>query len=189
MAELADGFLCQTCGRTHQVLPLSFSVKYPQALAGVAPEDVDRRVVMTRDQCVLDGARFFLRGRIVLPVHGVAEPFIWGVWAELSPKNFLRAQQRWTTQGREHEPSYPGWLDTDLPLYGTTLNLQVDVQTQVVGRRPHFQVALPGHPLGREQRAGISRARVGRDCLPLLHGGVTRPTTGRIVASSGLPCR
>ena len=160
MAELARRFLCGGCGAWHETLPLSFSIKAPLAATRVPPEELEQRVVITPDQCVIDGTAFFLRGRIVVPIHDLDEPFIWGVWAEVSPKSFLRTQQLWKTPGREQEPAYRGFLDTQIPLYGTTVNLEVDVRTQVVGRRPHFAVLSVEHPLGREQREGITLERV-----------------------------
>ena len=160
MAELLTGFACTHCHRFHDVLPLSFSVKAPLAVTRLPAEELESRLVITRDQCVVDNAQFFLRGRIVLPIHGLEEPFIWGVWAEISPKNFIGTQNLWKTEGRERTPSYPGYLDTELPLYGNTLNLEVRVQTQVVGRRPHFTMVQQDHALAVEQKGGISLARV-----------------------------
>lgn len=160
MAELANRFFCQTCERWHESLPLSFSVKAPLAATRIPTADLEQRVVITRDQCVIDGTTFFLRGRIVVPVIGLEEPFIWGVWAEVSPKCFIRTHELWNEQGRELEPVYSGWLDTELPLYGTTTNLEVNVKTQIVGRRPHFEIISDEHPLGKEQCAGITLARV-----------------------------
>jgi hypothetical protein len=160
MAELAKPFLCLTCGKWHETLPLSFSVKAPLAAALVSAEELEQRVVITADQCVIDGTKFYLRGRIVVPIRELEEPFIWGVWAEVSPKSFIRTQELWKTAGRELEPTYPGWLDSEIPLYGNTLNLEVNVKTQVVGRRPHFEVIETEHPLGKEQREGITLERV-----------------------------
>ena len=65
--------------------------------------------------------------------------------------------------GREAEPPFVGYLNTELPLYGNTIDLEVDVQTQVVGRRPHFFVRNPEHPLAMEQReADVYREVMGR---------------------------
>ncbi len=169
MNELGTGFVCRSCGKFHDTLPLSFSVKAPLAAAAIPPDELEQRVVITRDQCVIDGATFYLRGRIVVPILGLKEPFVWGVWAEISPKNFLRTQDLWKTPGRESEPPYEGWLDTDLPPYGSTVNLPVMVQTQIVGRRPHFTVLSEEHPLGQEQRAGIPLSRVEEIAALLLH--------------------
>jgi hypothetical protein len=160
MAELANRFLCESCETWHESLPLSFSVKAPLAATRIPADELEKRVVITRDQCVIDGTTFFLRGRIVVPVTGLEEPFIWGVWAEVGPKNFIRTHDLWNKKGRESEPPFRGWLDTDLPLYGTTLNLEVDIKTQIVGRRPHFEIISEEHPLGKEQRESITLARV-----------------------------
>ena len=160
MAELATRFFCQGCSKWHDKLPLSFSVKVPLAATKIPADEVEQRVVITRDQCVIDGTSFYLRGRIVVPILGLEEPFIWGVWVEISPKNFVRTHELWNQPGREQEPSYPGWLDTELPLYGPTINLEVRVLTQVAGRRPHFEVVAGDHPLALEQRNGVTLERV-----------------------------
>ena len=34
-------------------------------------EELERRVVLTPDQCVIDGKDFYMRGRILVPVIGV----------------------------------------------------------------------------------------------------------------------
>lgn len=168
-SELATGFQCSVCGLHHAVLPLSFSVKAPLAVTAVPPPEFNRRVVITADQCVIDDRFFYLRGRVVVPILGWNEPFIWGVWAEVSPRNFRRAHELWKSAGREAEPLFRGYLNTELPLYGKTLNLEVDVETQRVGRRPHFRVVEQQHPLAVEQREGISMERVESIAALLLH--------------------
>jgi hypothetical protein len=168
-SELRTGFACRTCGKQHEVLPLSYSVKAPLAVTAIPAEDLERRVVITPDQCVIDGKDFYLRGRILVPVIGLDEPFIWGVWAEVSPKNFLRTNDLWTMTGREMEPAFPGWLNTELFLFGNTINLEVSVQTQVVGRRPHFTVVDQNHSLAIEQSNGISLERVEEIAATVLH--------------------
>jgi hypothetical protein len=160
------------CGEWHATLPLSFSVKAPAAVAGIPAWQMKRRVVMTPDQCVIDGTHFYLRGRVVVPVHDCAEMFVWGVWAQVSARSFYRAQQLWSTEGREAEPAFEGRMATELGFFGGTLGLEVDVQTQRVGRRPHFRARSERHPLGREQREGITLARVEEIAAVHLHGAV-----------------
>ena len=87
--------------------------------AGEIPVDeLEQRIVFTPDQCVIDGKDFYLRGRILVPVIGLEEPFVWGVWAEVSPVNFVGTNELWTVEGREGEPAFPGWLNTQLPVFG-----------------------------------------------------------------------
>lgn len=40
--------------------------------------ELEERVLITVDQCVIDGRDYYLRGRIPVPIHGSEEPFIWG---------------------------------------------------------------------------------------------------------------
>lgn len=168
-AELSAGYDCPVCGEHHAPLPLSASAKAPAAVAGMSAAELERRVVITADQCVVDQRRFYLRGRLVLPIHGLDEPFIWGVWAEVSPKNFLWTTERWKVQGREADAPFAGYLDSGIPFYSDTRNLQVSVQTQPVGRRPHFRVVDPEHPLAVEQREGITLERVKEIAAAVLH--------------------
>lgn len=142
------------------MLPLSYSVNGPEAVMAIPPEEFESRLTITRDQCVVDGKDFYLRGRIPIPIHGMDEPFIWGVWAEVSPKNFLHTAELWNTEGREQGPPFTGYLNNQLPIYGDTLNLEVGIQTQPVGRRPSFFVKDAEHLIAREQRDGISLARI-----------------------------
>lgn len=168
-SESKAGFACGVCGKQHDVLPLSYSVKAPQAVTAIPLDELEKRVVITPDQCVIDGRDFYLRGRILVPIIGMDEPFIWGVWAEISPKNFIRTNDLWNVPGREHEPPFPGWLNTELFLFGNTINLEVSVQTQAVGRRPQFTVSDPDHPLAIEQRSGITLKRVEEIAEAVLH--------------------
>ena len=137
--------------------------------------------MITPDQCVIDGKDFYLRGRIPVPIIGLNklgrlneldklnEPFIWGVWAEVGPKNFLHTIDMWKVEGREADPPFPGWLDSEISLYGNTINVEADVWTQRVGRRPHFRLIDPDHLLAIEQRNGITMQRVEQIAAQMLH--------------------
>jgi hypothetical protein len=164
-----NGFQCSICGLWHEVLPLSYSVKAPLAVTGIPEEELLRRVVFSKDQCIVDERSFYLRGRIPVPIHGQDQPFIWGVWASVSQNDFIRTHELWNTTGREAEPAFLGRLNTQIPLYGDTLNLAVRVRTQAVGRRPHFEVLDPAHPLAIEQRDGISMDRIRQIAEQILH--------------------
>ena len=99
-SELLSGFGCSVCGERHE-LPLSYSVKAPMAAAAVPMEEMEQRIVFTPDQCVIDGKDFYLRGRILVPVIGVEEPFVWGASREgverLLAEHGMRVQRVVTT--------------------------------------------------------------------------------------------
>lgn len=163
---------CGTCGEVHDELPLSYGPDEPDAWLDIPERERGERTELSSDQCVIDGEHFFLRGRIEIPIHGSDEPFAWLIWTTLSETNFLRASELWTTPGRETEPPYFGWLNTELGMvYGaSTINLQTFVHTRPVGQRPFVEVLEANHPLRHEQREGISWARVQEIAEILQHG-------------------
>jgi hypothetical protein len=167
--ELRSGFACTECGEWHDELPLQYSFKHPRAIMDVPPAEREQRIVITPDQCVVDNSSFYLRGRILIPITGLDDPFVWGVWAEVGPTDFIRVNDRWHTPGRENDPPFPGYLDSEIFIFGNTINLQVNVQTQVVGERPRFTIADPSHPLAIEQRNGITLERAQEIAEMVLH--------------------
>ena len=128
------------------------------------------RAELSSDQCVVDGEHFFVLGRILLPVIDDSSPFIWLAWVSLSEENFVRSCDLWHTEGREKEPPYFGWLQSDLPAYErTTLNLKATLQTMLVGERPSITLDATDHPLALEQQNGITLARVQKIAEAALH--------------------
>jgi len=181
-SQLACGFECRICGEHHDVLPLSYSVKAPKAVLGIAADELEKRVVITPDQCVIDGKNFYLRGRIPVPIIGLDEPFIWGVWAEIGPKDFIRTIKQWKVEGREAMQPFPGWLDSEISIFGDTINVEVDVWTQRVGRRPHFILTDQDHPLALEQRDGMTLLRAEQIAEQMLHPSLLLSGIGAVVA-------
>jgi hypothetical protein len=170
-AELSSGFDCRVCGLHHAVLPLSFSVKYPLAVGAVPKDEMDRRVVITPDLCVIDERFHYVRGRFAIPIHGLEEPFIWGCWVKIAPQDFFKTHQMWSDPARVDEPPFEGVLNSELPLYGDTRNLPVKVVSMPVGRRPHFFPVAEDHPIAVEIRDGISMERVVEIAESMLHKG------------------
>lgn len=130
---------------------------------------------MLKDEtCVMDGEHFFVRGNLTLPVVDRSDPFVWGVWTSLSRASFDRMIMRWDDPGREEDPSFFGWLSSELShVYGlSTLNLKLQVHTQPVGVRPTLELEPTQHPLAREQRNGIHWARVEQIAEMLHHGPI-----------------
>ena len=163
---------CGTCGDVHEELPLSYGPDAPEAWLAIPDDERADRGELSTDQCVIDGEHFFLRGRIEIPIHGSREPFAWLIWTTLSETNFRRASERWNTAGREAEPPYFGWLNTELrAVYeASTMNLKTFVHTRPVGQRPFVELLETSHPLQREQHEGISWARVQEIAEIVLHG-------------------
>ncbi len=112
------------------------------------------------DQCVVRGEKWFLRGNLVLPVHGEGEDVVWGVWLSVSEGTFDRAAELWENPHRVREPPYPGWLATELPGYEvSTLGMLARLRHRPPGTRPLVVLHGSDHPLAVEQRDGIDAAR------------------------------
>src|SRR5262245_48839498 len=155
-------YVCRNCGERHDGLPMSSGVDGPVYWDPSLADDPSS--VLEGELCGLKGEHYFVRGRILIPVvdGGPGAQFDWGVWVSLSPANFERALERWTTEGRElqQEPAF-GWLSTELGVYQpSTVNLKTHVHTQPVGQRPLIELEPTDHPLAVEQRQGITMARV-----------------------------
>ena len=163
------GFTCSRCGQVHEGPPLAYGADYPDAWDAVPEAERRTRVVMSEEQCIIDKRDFFVRARIVIPVVDGPGPLEWGVWVSLSKQSFLRMAALWSTPGREREPPYFGWLQTELPGYPSTLNLKTRIHTRPVGERPTAELEPTDHPLVREQRDGITTQRVREIAALLLH--------------------
>jgi hypothetical protein len=149
---------------------MSYGAEMPAYWSDALADDPSS--LLEPEQCIIRAEHFFVRARLVIPVLDApdGEEFDWGVWVSLSRPNFERSLSLWTTPGREQEPPYFGWLCIELPAYEpSTLNLKTHVHTQPVGQRPLVELEPTDHPLAREQRTGITMARVQEIAETILH--------------------
>ena len=158
---MLTSYRCSTCDQIHDGLPFSYGSPAPAMWFEIPEKQLEKRVQLSSDQCVIDDKYFFVLGRLEIPVAETDELFSWLVWVSLKEENFARVYELWETVGRETEPPYFGWLQTALPCYPkTTLNLATNVHTRPVGERPFIELEPTDHPVAVEQRNGISLARV-----------------------------
>ena len=169
-APPADSWRCTACGDIHENAPMGYGAIEPEIAGAMSEDEKDSRVVNDGETCVIDDRMFFIKGSIEIPVEGSAEKFVWTVWVSLSEENFVRALDLWHEADRGQEPPYLGWLSTRLPVYPDTIELETRIHTREVGKRPRIELVAADHPLGLEQRAGITRARVQEIAQALLHG-------------------
>lgn len=107
------------------------------------------------------GTDYFIRTILEIPIHGIAESFMWGVWVSLSEKSFVRYVE--TYDDPVEGDGFFGWLCNGLPGYPDTTSLAADVRVQLDGTRPtlHLHRGDPDedHPLVIDQYEGISVQR------------------------------
>ena len=164
------GFHCSGCGRYHPELPLCLGSLAPALWFSLPEEERSTRALLSSDQCIIDGQHFFILGRLLLPIQGSLEPFVWLTWVSLSEKNFARASDLWHTESREAEPPYFAWVQSSLPCTPSTLSLRAELVTMPLGQRPLVRLEPTDHPLAVEQRNGIAMARVQEIAEGALHG-------------------
>jgi hypothetical protein len=163
----AAGFRCARCGEWHDELPMAFTTAAP-AYWEQAGRWSRLKGVLGEEQCEIDGHRF-VRARIVLPVRDAPADFEWGVWVSLSEESYRRTGELWEQEGRESEPPYFAFIQSEFGPYPSTLNLHSWLYTQPVGERPLAELEPTRHPLAREQREGIDMARVHELAAAALH--------------------
>lgn len=110
------------------------------------------------DFCTLGEARHFIRGVLPLPLQSSEDNFYWGVWVEID----LRHHDHYLAAFEEEAPdpySFAGTIANDVPGYGGTIGLAVEVRLRKGTERPAAYVTDSSHALAHEQRAGISLKR------------------------------
>ena len=161
-------FECRRCGDTHVGLP-AWHFDAPAQAAAVPMEERARRVDLTEDGCVIDGEQFFVKGLLEIPVHGVREPFVWGVWLSLSESSFERYVALFHDGRRSAGTGFFGWLCNSVPHHPETQLLKTMLHVRAHPLRPWVELEPTDHPLAVAQREGLSRTAAVALAERLLH--------------------
>jgi len=149
-------YTCSSCGQRHEGSP-SFGYKAPIHYEQLSGEDRQSIATLGDDLCQIDhpeGTDFFARVVLELPIRGVAEPFLWGVWVSLSHESFKKYTSTWGEH--DESDSYFGWFSNRLPYYPDTVNLKANVRPRNGGARPTLELQPSDHPLAIHFRSGMS---------------------------------
>ena len=149
-------FTCSCCGQRHEGSP-SFGYKAPMHYDHLSDEDKQTIAKLNDDLCKIEhpeGTDYFARVVLELPIHGVEEPFLWGVWVSLSQESF----ERYTLAWGEHDESdsYFGWLSNRLPYYPDTVALKTNVRPRNGGARPYIELQPSDHLLAIHSQQGLT---------------------------------
>jgi len=151
---------CQCCGKQFHTLPLDFACKAPDHWFDIPEAERETKGRLDSDVCMIEGNGIFVRGCLEIPIHGIDDKFIWGVWVSVSRESFERILELWTASNVENEPPFFAWLCNNIRPYPQTLNLKTNLHLRSGGIRPFIELESTDHPLAVEQRQGISLARV-----------------------------
>lgn len=162
-------FTCHSCGQIHEGMP-SFGADAPLAYYALPRWRRLAKASLGSDDSVIDGRQYYIRGCLEVPVESSPEPLVWGVWVSLDKPDFEQWVSVFDASERSHLGPYPGRLETALPLYLDTLQLEVLVRLRDNGLRPLVELEPGDHPLVVEQRQGINIDRAVELCEIMLHG-------------------
>ncbi len=152
-------YRCPDCRDIHDGLPdLCFAL--PDAIFELNDEDRATRALVSSDLCVLDDQRYFMRCVLEVAITGHSDLFAYGLWAEVSARDFTRYAVYYNTDAPEPLSTFQGQLSNRLPLTEDTLGLLCLVHlSNEEGTRPAIAVAVQEHPLFAEQTEGIGLER------------------------------
>jgi hypothetical protein len=152
-------FICQTCGKEHQGLPLDVGFDKPLDYIMVPEIERGSRCELTPDHCIIDCERFFLRGCLSVPVHDLSGHFVWGMWAEVSGDVFRRYLELHGADG-SREPPVPAKMSGEPRGYRGLDGHPLLIQFGPADKRPQFILQESDHLMYREQQSGITQHRV-----------------------------
>lgn len=128
---------------------------------------------ISSDLCTITheaGTDYFIRAVLEVPIDGVEEPFLWGVWVSLSEKSFSRYVE--TYDSPVEGDGFFGWVCNAIPAYPYEGSRAADVVVQLGGQRPKVVLhrADPeDDPLVVDQVHGISVSRAQQIAERALH--------------------
>lgn len=161
-------FRCSTCSQMHEGSP-SFGFRAPDSYLE-QPKSIQDSGRLTSDLCEYedeDGQHFFVRGCVEVPIHGIGDPFLWGIWTSLSEQSYRRYVE--TYQKPDTEDRFFGWLCNRLPFYPNTYEMKTHVHPRSDGIRPAVVPEKSEHPLSIDFYEGISIWRAQQIAEVALH--------------------
>jgi len=166
-------YKCSCCGNIHEGSP-SIGFSAPDHYNDLTDEQKTSLGTLSSDFCTIahgENTDYFVRAILEIPIHGVADPFLWGVWVSLSEKSFNRYRETYDNPSDGEE--YFGWLCNVIPPYPFDEPRATDVMVRTNNQRPKVLLhteALDSDPLIADQVNGISIARAQAIAEQCLHG-------------------
>ena len=165
-------FRCARCGEIHEGSP-SFAFEAPDYYSRLDNEQKALYGWIDSDLCTVtfeDHTDYFIRALLEIPIHGVNEPFLWGIWVSVSPKSYEQYIE--TCDAPAQGDGFFGWVANAVPWYPAAGHLASNVSLQPDGNRPLLDLHSGGvddHPLIQDQQNGISIAKAQEIAEFLLH--------------------
>jgi hypothetical protein len=161
-------YKCSICGKIHDEQPMDIGYQKPADYFKIPPDGREKRIKLSSDLCSIDDSEFYIRGILALPIKDSTKEFRWGVWIRVQESDFKRHIELWDGNIPPDEPALVGYLSGGAKDYEDSDTLEVKVHLQPGNQRPRFEVVSDQHPLGIDQRNGITMAKAHSFAEPLL---------------------
>lgn len=118
---------------------------------------------LTSDLCTIEYDEridYFVRAVLEVPIHGIEEPFLWGIWVSASKKSFLRYVE--TYDAPVEGDGFLGWVCNRIEAYPTDRSRPSNVWIQINGQRPKIVLHRSENEVDQlviDQTEGISVER------------------------------
>jgi hypothetical protein len=176
---------CAHCGESHDISVMEPSMKRPEPLLSVPEDERGTATYESKNVCILfaetpkslfarltarpQSHRYFLRVLLPFEVEGRDLPLSWGLWVEVSERQYERVMDLWDDPQQHREPPFEAVLANNLWDYPPAEGLPGLVHLQGPDSIPKFFLSAGSHPLVVEQHHGVTEARVLEWLDPILH--------------------
>lgn len=158
MELMGTSYTCKGCGKRHEEWP-TLTYTCPDNLAELTDEVRNEIAEWNDDFCVIkhpEQTDRFIRCTLTQKVLDHCEDLEYGLWVSLSEKSYLDYSANFNSDAEE--TIYFGWLCNNIPEYGSTFNIPMNVQTRKHGMRPEL---VPheshDHPFVHDYFNGITK--------------------------------
>jgi hypothetical protein len=166
---MTTSFICSVCGKEHRGPLMDLAYTHPADYHKIPPRERAERIDFNDDFCVIDKSEYYIRGVLLLRVKETQGTFRWGLWAEVSEEEFFYYRAHWNIPNTEDVLPLSGRLSGGVGPYPDSDQLPVTVNLQPNNQRPLFYVVSSEHPLGYDQRNGITLHDVMTFTAPVLN--------------------
>ncbi|AIJ45853.1 hypothetical protein O987_08535 [Comamonas testosteroni TK102] len=166
-------YQCSKCDEIHEGSP-SFAFDAPAPYRRLSEQEREAWAELSDELCVIshpEGTQYYVRAILEVPIHGLDEPFLWGIWVSASEASFHRYLDSFDKP--PEDPIFFGWLSNLIAVYPTQKSRPADVHIQADGTRPRVVLHRGDNEIDAlviDQHEGISIARAQQLAEQSLHG-------------------
>jgi hypothetical protein len=161
--------VCTCCNQSYEGSP-SYAFSSPDYYHQLSAEEKQAKGKIDNDVCRIrheTQTDYFIRVCLEIPIHEIADPFLWGVWVSISEDNLKRYLSTW--EDADENDSYFGWLSNEISLYPSTLKLQALAHPRRDNKRPRLELEPSDHPLYHDWKNGLSAEQAHIMVLQKMH--------------------